>query len=70
MEWGRESERLIMDFGTAKQRLKQLDYRISTIIKAKIFNNLDALSSSNSNRLLSTDNADNPVMHAINSVSY
>lgn len=70
MEWGRESERLIMDFGTAKQRLKQLDYRISTIIKAKIFNNLDALSSSNSNRLLSTDNADNPVMHAIDSVSY
>lgn len=59
-----------MDFGTAKQRLKQLDYRISTIIKAKIFNNLDALSSSNSNRLLSTDNADNPVMHAIDSVSY
>lgn len=59
-----------MDFGTAKQRLKQLDYRISTIIKEKIFNNLDALSSSNSNRLLSTDNADNPVMHAIDSVSY
>ena len=70
MEWERESERLIMDFGTAKQRLKQLDYRISTIIKAKIFNNLDALSSSNSNRLLSTDNADNPVMHAFDSVSY